>query len=56
MGEKYWASGVQLGMLIAGNEKERERLVNRIIDKQFIGNYRTEKEQKAFKQQIKKIK
>jgi len=44
MGERYWISGVQLGMLIAiPNEEERKKVVDEIIDKQFIGNTETYK-------------
>lgn len=42
MGERYWITGVQLGMLIAFADikepKETKRLIHNIIDKQFIGN------------------
>jgi hypothetical protein len=37
--ERYVISGTQLGMLIALSDKsERKKLVDEIIDKQFIGN------------------
>ena len=39
MSERYWITGVQLGMLIAIQEEcDRNALVDGIIDKQFIGN------------------
>lgn len=38
MGGRYWVSGVQLGMLQASPKKEVEKLVDAIIDKQFIGS------------------
>ena len=39
MGERYFVTGVQLGMLIAMEiYKDRENLVEEIIDHQFIGN------------------
>lgn len=38
MSERYIINGVQLRMLIALPEKQRKELVERIIDKQFIGN------------------
>ena len=42
MGERYWITGVQLGMLQELPEKElRSKLVEKIIDKQFIGNTNT---------------
>jgi len=44
MGERYWITGVQLGMLIASVDADRIRLVEEITDKQFIGNAETLKE------------
>lgn len=42
MGERYFITGVQLGMLIAIPDKEeRKKIVDEIIDKQFIGNTET---------------
>ena len=39
MSEKYYITGVQLGILIAHQDEETRRiLVEEIIDKQFIGN------------------
>jgi hypothetical protein len=44
MSERYWITGVQLGLLqVYKEEKHRKMLVEEIIDKQFIGNYKTEK-------------
>jgi hypothetical protein len=38
MGGRYWISGVQLGMLVAGKtEADRKELVDMIIDLQYIG-------------------
>jgi hydroxyethylthiazole kinase-like sugar kinase family protein len=36
MNERYWVTGVQLGLLQVGDEKERKKLINRIINEQFI--------------------
>lgn len=37
--ERYIITGVQLGLLyVEPNEKKRKKLVDEIIDKQFIGN------------------
>jgi len=37
--ERYWITGVQLGLLQAmPDEKDRKELVMKIIDKQFVGN------------------
>jgi mannose/fructose-specific phosphotransferase system component IIA len=42
MGERYWISGVQLGMLIVlSTERERKKMVDEIIEKQFVGNTNT---------------
>jgi len=39
MSERYWITGVQLGCLEAlDNEETRKKLVDEIIDKQFIGD------------------
>ena len=39
MSERYWITGVQLGMLQAiPDEKERKKMVEEIVDKQFIGD------------------
>ena len=39
MSEKYWITGVQLGILQAiPDEKERKEIVDGIVDKQFIGD------------------
>ena len=46
MSERYWITGVQLGMLIAIQEEcNRNILVDTIIDKQFIEGW-AEKEAK----------
>jgi hypothetical protein len=38
MSERYWVTGVQLGLLQVGDEKERKRLVNKIVNEQFVTN------------------
>ena len=39
MGGRYLVTGVQLGMLIGIPEQEdRQKLINEIIKKQFLGN------------------
>ena len=39
MSERYWITGVQLGLLIVSPERQgRSKIVDEIIDKQFIGN------------------
>lgn len=37
MGERYLITGVQLGMLIEIPKEQRQKTVEQIIDKQFIG-------------------
>lgn len=37
MSERYWITGVQLGMLQELPKNERKKLVEKIIDDQFIG-------------------
>jgi hypothetical protein len=38
MSERYWITGVQLGILqVLSNEKGKE-LIDEIVDNQFIGN------------------
>ena len=49
MSERYWITGVQLGLLHHDiRESVKEKVVEKIVDKQFIGNFRTDAEQKAF--------
>jgi len=39
MSERYWITGVQLGLLqVIPEEKNRKELVDEIIDKQFMGD------------------
>lgn len=39
MSERYLTTGAQLGMLISLSERdERQKVVDEIIDKQFVGN------------------
>jgi len=38
MSERYVLSGVQLGLLIELDKESRKKLINEIIDRQFIGN------------------
>lgn len=56
MSERYWVTGVQLGTLQSLIDEDlRKMLVDEIIDGQFIGNYRTEEEQKDFKKRMSKF-
>jgi hypothetical protein len=36
--ERYWVTGVQLGLLQVGDELERKKLVSKIINEQFVTN------------------
>lgn len=38
MSERYWISGVQLGLLQELVYEERKKLVKEIVDKQFMGH------------------
>jgi hypothetical protein len=39
MSERYLITGVQLGMLkLLKTEKERNKLIDEVLDKQFLGN------------------
>jgi hypothetical protein len=38
MGERYLVTGVQLGMLVALPKDKRQKLIDEIIEKQFVGN------------------
>ncbi len=49
MSERYWITGVQLGLLKLGVQGSAEDVIKKVVDEQFIGNYRTDKEQLAFK-------
>jgi hypothetical protein len=54
MSERYFVTGVQLGLLIAlPNQEERQKLVDEIIDKQFLGDKESfEKKFKPTKEDI----
>ena len=54
MSERYWITGVQLGMLKIGTKDMRGRLADEIIDKQFINNFYTDEEKKEFIKSIKR--
>ncbi len=49
MSERYWITGVQLGLLQTKDLETKRKVVEEIIGKQFIGNFFTEQEQKTFK-------
>lgn len=62
MSERFWISGVQLGIIKAGLTSSEDRVVGNaletmidVIDKQFIGNFPTDKDKKRFKREIKKV-
>lgn len=55
MGERYWITGVQLGLLKSQKSEQLDELVVEIIDNQFIGNFRTDKDKKRFEEQIKLV-
>lgn len=50
MSERYWITGAQIGLLIAlDSQEKRQNEADKIVDKQFITNCYTEKEQKQFR-------
>jgi len=54
--ERYWITGVQLGVLASNAPQARRRyIVEGIIEKQFLGNYCTAEEQKQFKKKMEEI-
>lgn len=60
MGERYWITGVQLGIIKARltktNVHEAIKTIEEVEDKQFISNFPTDEDKKRFIEQIKKIK
>jgi len=48
MSERYWVTGVQLGMLKTVPKDMRGRMVDDIEDKQFIGNFPDDKAKAEF--------
>lgn len=64
MSERYWITGVQLGLLRQAVQQPKctifEKVLNQqhsifieIINNQYIGNFPTEKDKKVFKKVIK---
>ena len=49
MGERYWITGVQLGLLEVDDLELRKKTIKSVFDNQFIGNFKTQEEQKTFK-------
>ena len=55
MGERYWVTGVQLGMLKELRTKATRNTIITDIMNQFIGNFPTEEDKKEFIKQINNI-
>jgi hypothetical protein len=55
MSERYFITGVQLGLLQSLNETERKKIVDEIIDKQFICNCYSDNDKEKFKEKIKEV-
>lgn len=53
MGERYWVTGVQIGLFRSANRNDRNKEIDLVIDNQFIGNYYTEEEKKEFLKKMK---
>jgi len=57
MAERYWITGVQLGILKASLlTNQKQSIIDEVEENQFIGNYPTDEDKKRFEAQIKKIK
>ena len=50
MGSRYWVTGVQLGLLFQANNLDREKVITKITNEQYIGD------KKDFEKQFKKVK
>ena len=56
MGERYWITGVQIGLLLyMPDSKERKKLLDKVQARQFIGNFPTDADKKRFKKHINTI-
>jgi len=55
MGNRYWITGVQLGILQQMTKEKREKLIEEIIDNQFIGNVSTDEESLEFKKAVQSL-
>jgi len=51
MGERYWVTGVQLVIIWNGSDA----MLDKVVEKQFIGNYPDDKDKKRFLKQIKAL-
>ena len=58
MAERYWITGVQLGLMTSeyNSQSERKNIASIIIGKQFIGNFPTDNDKKRFIKQIEEVK
>jgi hypothetical protein len=54
MSERYWITGVQLGMLKAPTIPHS--IIDGVVKDQFIGNFPTDKDKERFERQMKKVK
>jgi len=54
MGEMYWITGAQLGILKSKHLSRgtKDRLIDDIIENQFISNYPNDEDKERFKKQI----
>lgn len=56
MGERYWITGVQLGLLKAVPfASDRNKVIDKILDNQFIVNCIEEQDKKEFEEILKNI-
>jgi hypothetical protein len=57
MSERYWVTGVQLGLLqLTPEESERKKLVNKIVNEQFITNIKCNVADRIIKRIEKEVK
>lgn len=57
MSERYWLTGVELGLLVCiDSREERDKLANEIIENKLIGNFESDEEKRQFEKQIANIK
>lgn len=52
MAERYWITGVQIGLLLSSKEEKDRKKILQEVSKQFIGSYLTDADKKRFKKWI----
>lgn len=50
MGERYWVTGTQIGLLMSSiSFEDKNKIVDKIVENQFITNCWTDEEKQVFK-------